>query len=313
MKKVKDLFDVAYGVNLEYNRMIPYHKGIPFVSRRSSNNGIEGYVTEIEGKKPNPPHTISVACSGSVMSSFLQEEAYYSGRDIYHLQPKCLMNKKELLFYCLVLRSNAYRYSYGRQANKTLKDLIVPDLSEIPAWVSETPMPSGLSKDQLNDQKVRRTDRHWQSFRLRDVFVIENASGGRIESMIKGDIPCVTCKATNNGIVGFMESEKQIKGNAITIATNGTPGTSYYQRDNFVSPQGDVIVLREKRGEIMNTYIGMFIATLINQEAYRFNYARKGTERMKNITIKLPVISKGKPDWQFMEDYINSLPYSKNL
>ena len=29
--------------------------------------------------------------------------------------------------------------------------------------------------------------------------------------------------------------------------------------------------------------------------------------------IKLPVTAEGKPDWQFMEDYIKSLPFSKNI
>ena len=49
-------------------------------------------------------------------------------------------------------------------------------------------------------------------------------------------------------------------------------------------------------------------------EKYRFNYGRKwGIDRMKKSLIKLPVDSDGKPDWQFMEDYIKSLPYSINL
>jgi hypothetical protein len=33
---------------------------------------------------------------------------------------------------------------------------------------------------------------------------------------------------------------------------------------------------------------------------------------MKKTKIKLPS-DDGKPDWQFMEDYIKSLPYSSNL
>ena len=29
--------------------------------------------------------------------------------------------------------------------------------------------------------------------------------------------------------------------------------------------------------------------------------------------IKLPVTPSGEPDWQFMEDYIKSLPFSRNI
>ena len=34
---------------------------------------------------------------------------------------------------------------------------------------------------------------------------------------------------------------------------------------------------------------------------------------MNKTTIMLPVDGNNHPDWQFMEDYIKSLPYSKNL
>jgi len=34
---------------------------------------------------------------------------------------------------------------------------------------------------------------------------------------------------------------------------------------------------------------------------------------MKKTKIKLPVKKDGSPDWKFMEDYIKSLPYSKNI
>ena len=65
----------------------------------------------------------------------------------------------------------------------------------------------------------------------------------------------------------------------------------------------------------MSIYIGLFIATVIeNSEGYKWNYGRQcRINDTKNIKIKLPVDSKGDPDWQFMEDYIKSLPYSSNL
>ena len=34
---------------------------------------------------------------------------------------------------------------------------------------------------------------------------------------------------------------------------------------------------------------------------------------MKKSRIKLPVTPSGEPDWKFMEDYIKSLPFSKNI
>ena len=33
----------------------------------------------------------------------------------------------------------------------------------------------------------------------------------------------------------------------------------------------------------------------------------------QKLTIKLPVTTQGLPDWEFMENYIKSLPYSASL
>ena len=64
----------------------------------------------------------------------------------------------------------------------------------------------------------------------------------------------------------------------------------------------------------MNKYIGLFFVTLIKMEKYRYNYGRKwGIARMNASKIKLPVNKAGKPDYEFMENYIKSLPFSKHI
>ncbi|MEZ0180490.1 hypothetical protein ['Camptotheca acuminata' phytoplasma] len=48
-----------------------------------------------------------------------------------------------MLIYCVYLKANKYKYSYGRKANKTFKDFLVPNLDEInkkiPHYNVETP------------------------------------------------------------------------------------------------------------------------------------------------------------------------------
>ena len=54
----------------------------------------------------------------------------------------------------------------------------------------------------------------------------------------------------------------------------------------------------------------MFIATIINKEQYRYNYGRKASQtRLKRANIKLPIKQDGQPDFEFMENYIKTLPY----
>lgn len=138
MLKVNELFDVKYGVNLELNAMQQTPDGINFVSRTAKSNGVSARVARLPGVEPIPAGTISVAGGGSVMESFLQTAPYYSGRDLYYLTSKIPLSDQEKLYYCACLRANKYRYNYGRQANRSLRDILIPSPEEIPKWVSET-------------------------------------------------------------------------------------------------------------------------------------------------------------------------------
>lgn len=127
---VEELFEVRYGVNLELVHLEQCdnndENAIFFVSRTEKNNGVSAIVKRIDELEPNPAHTLSVAGSGSVMSCFYQKLPYYSGRDLYILVPKIKYSPIEMLFYAYCLRMNKYKYNYGRQANKTIKDLLIP-------------------------------------------------------------------------------------------------------------------------------------------------------------------------------------------
>jgi hypothetical protein len=135
MKTVEELFDIKYGINLELNacEITRDKSGINFVSRTADNNGVVAKVKPIDGKIPQPAGALTCASGGSVLSAFVQTEPFYSGRDLYVLTPKNDMRLEEKLFYCHCIKMNAYRYRYGRQANKTLKDIKLPDL---PNWMS---------------------------------------------------------------------------------------------------------------------------------------------------------------------------------
>lgn len=131
--KLNELFDVKYGVNLELNSCELVDKnninGINFVARTSDNNGVVARVAKIEGIEPQKAGTLSCAAGGRVLSTFLQTRPYYSGRDLYVLTPRREMSDKEKLYWCMVIKTNAYRYNYGRQANKTLGNI------ELPKWI----------------------------------------------------------------------------------------------------------------------------------------------------------------------------------
>lgn len=125
--------------------------------------------------------------------------------------------------------------------------------------------------------------------------------------------PLIGASKYNNGYIGTYEGYKKLfKGNTLTVSSNGTVGKAFYQEDDFIAT-GDINILSLKNHKL-NKYIASFLCTIIEQESFRYNWGRKwGKERMEKSKIKLPIDSKGNPDFNFMEKYIKSLPYSNKL
>jgi len=137
--RVQDIFEVRYGHSLELNRLQPLSKeagGIPFVSRKMGDNGIAAYVAPIQGIEPTPAGELSCALSGNgVLSTFYQEQPFYTAFHVACLRPLEEMSTDELMYYCSCIWQNKFRFSYGRQANRTLKELLIPNRSSLPSWV----------------------------------------------------------------------------------------------------------------------------------------------------------------------------------
>lgn len=133
--RLDSIFDVEYGTNLELNALVKDPTGINFVSRSSRNNGVSARVKPIENLSPIPGGVLSVAAGGSVLETFVQLEPFYSGRDLLYLSPKINLSVDELLFYSVCIRANRFRYSYGRQANRTIGELSISSVESIPTWV----------------------------------------------------------------------------------------------------------------------------------------------------------------------------------
>ena len=152
----------------------------------------------------------------------------------------------------------------------------------------------------------------WHSFMLNDkLFKItgsKTTSVIELEEYGKGQFPYITTQATNNGTGGFYDYYTE-EGNVLTV-DSAVVGYCSYQPLNFsASDHVEKLIPNFP----MNKYVAMFLVTIFRLEQYRYNYGRKCSQsRMKERSIKLPT-KDGEPDWQFMEDYIKSLNYSKYI
>lgn len=314
MIRLGDLFEVKYGVNLELNRCKIARFGINFVSRTEKNNGVSATVEAIPGIEPIPAGTLTVAGGGSVLATFLQPKPFYSGRDLYYLTPLIELSTAQKLYYCTCIATNRYRFSFGRQANKTLRNLMIPTINEIPSWVQSINIEpfNGADAPAFNLPIPVLDTSNWKYFEYQDLFEIDRGTGPRQKDLSNsGTTPFITSTDSNNGLTGFTSYVPTHDGNTLGVNRNGSVAEAFYQPDAFCSTE-DVHIFTPKFE--LTPAIGMFLNALIRKEKYRFGYGRKwGIQRMKTSLIKLPVTPHGKPDWQFMENYIKTLPYSSQI
>lgn len=153
---------------------------------------------------------------------------------------------------------------------------------------------------------------NWKYFDLIQLFEISASKDELMDILtIGGKTPYVTSSDSNNGVTSYVEEEPTNKAKTITANRGGSVGYFYYQPVDFKATPVDVRILTPKFE--INTYIGIFMKTVLQLEKYRFNYSRKmGSDRLSKFRIRLPADG-DRPDWGFMEKYIKSLPYSSSL
>ena len=313
------IFNVQYGSNLALNAQkicgSNDNESVAFVSRTSQNNGISARIKPVFGNEPLPAGTLSVAVSGSVLETFLQPAPYYSGYHVYCLMPKLNLNQNEKLYYCMCIRANAFRYNYGRQANKTLKNILLPDPKDIPNWVKAFDAPDFeriKCPVNSNTEVALPPSDDWNLFYLGDLFNITGSKTTPLKLLRRlgsGDYPYVTTQAENNGVEGHYDCSTE-SGGVITV-DSAVAGFASWQPNDFSA--SDHV---EKLTPLfpINVYIALFLVTLLNADQFRYNYGRKASQtRLNKQKIWLPVTKKGEPHFSLMEKYIKSLPFSSTI
>jgi len=310
--KVNELFILHQGNGLELMHIgTSESSGINFVSRTAQNNGIVAQVDKVDNIEPFPTGYITVALGGSVLSSFVQIKPFYTAFHVMALEPKNEMTMQEKLYYCMCINENAYRYNYGRQANKTLKNIELPDI--VPEWVYASPI--SIIKTAVNKKALPPINiSTWKEFLIGNLFRLERCKNSSSGDLLDGD-DCyyLGAKKSENGVMRRVVRDESVisKGNCIVFIGNGQGSVGYtnYMNDDFIGTAD----LTAGYNERLNQYIGMFIVTLLDLERPKYSFGRKWSSRMADTTIKLPTTAQGSPDWEYMEQYIKSLPYSDKI
>lgn len=180
-----------------------------------------------------------------------------------------------------------------------------------------------------NPKSARIEIDRWKKFKLGNLFDVVLSKGDiKLDDMEEGAIPLVSSGEQNNGIVGFIDQggdgkAEIFKGNKITVDMFGN---SFYQPDDFYAVSHGRVNILEPLFELSKRK-ALFIATIIKQEQYKYSYGRAVYSTVaSNMDIILPIKENSDgspyiditkkysesgyiPDWEYMENFIKSLPY----
>lgn len=222
--------------------------------------------------------------------------------------------------------------------NKTYSDDgYVPDWEFMENYIKSLhsePITTKICGDSIPDLEIDK----WEEFRVGRIFTMLNGKGITKEEIEinSGDLPAIQSGEENNGVLGKISESYCKEMNytmtlkpCLTVARTGSAGFVSYQGEGCVVGDSAKILLLDEN--VANVYIYMFLQTMLSANRFKYDYGRKVTEsKYLEDILKLPIqrdengnpiIDADKkysddgyvPDWQFMEDYIKSLPYSDRI
>ncbi|HEC1237531.1 TPA: restriction endonuclease subunit S [Campylobacter upsaliensis] len=331
--QVKDILSIHNGKGITTEEIEENAGDFAVVQSGEENNGVLGKIDlnycKLKGYIYTEKPCLTVARSGSAGFVSFQKDGCVVGDSAKILLLPDEVAKTEIyLFLHSILTANRFKYDYGRKVteNKYMSDYIdlpaitkghkkKPDFEFMENYIKSLHYKPLTTKNRPENALALDTNK-WGEFSLNSLFEVVLSKGDiKIDEVESGLIPLVSSGETNNGVVGYIDSRGDgkaeiFKGNTITIDMFCN---AFYQKDDFYAvSHGRVNILKPKF--ILNQYIAIFIITLIHQNKYRYSYGRAlYSDEAKKMTIKLPINHKGELDFDFMENYIKSLPYGDRV
>lgn len=331
--KISKLFEDFTGKDLIIGEI--EQGSIPIASNSVDNNNIVAYTKIIPNRKLfDHKISISIADRGKFWAFIQPKDFYISTRAkaLVCKNPQITIN--QLAFITTIINRESFKFCYGRNCCDNLPSIqiklpiqhkidgsvLIDDTHEysnegyIPDWQFMEDYIKGLhykalttknKKNKVPDLNVQK----WCEFSLKELFG-DCERGVRIttDDRLEGNIPFCTAGEFNEGVSEFIGNpEAKTYNNALSIDMFGN---CFYHGYDFKCDDNILVITNEH----INKYVGIFISQIISIDNYRNNYGRQYRKKdyLKH-KIKLPVDTKGNPDWQFMEDYIKALPYGDRI
>ena len=324
-----DIFKIKNSKSIDRNKLQQGDGKIPYITQTGLNGGIAKFVCNQGVEKLNSGNVITVCIDTHEV--FYQPCNYYSTQNVMRLECSQLNNYKAVFVVVILRQILEQRFNYSYKS--TLKRI---SKLEIPFPVTSTGNPDwDMMEIYIKDQMVRIkqqekeelkkkiekleacilpkpnipmptiTGKATANFPLGQVFpTITRGIQISKRNRKPGTLPYISASLLNHGEVDFVfVDEKYIYKDCLTVPFIGGENCTFYHDGEFV-PSANVIILKNEK---LDKFMYIFLIGIINIIMTRFNYGYVASlERLQKQTIPLPITPDGKPDWEFMSDYIKT-------
>lgn len=319
--RIDEVFNITRG-----RRLIKLNQqdgDVAYISSTKFNNGVANYISPPEYMKIYN-NCITIANSGSVGSTFYHDYDFVASDHVTVLSLKNkTLNKKIAMYLITILEKIGENYFFNREMSdkRIVKDYIkLPvDNNENINWefiesFIDNLIPS-IKWSKIEQKTIEvNVPNNCMLFPITDIFNIRSVNK-RItkKSLIEGEYLYITTSNKNFGFSGYHNQYGE-NGNVFTI-DSATDGKCFFQKHKFIgSDHVEILEIKEEYFNNLNPFTAMYLQTILNFYLDKYEYSRKRAQsRIEKESLYLPVDNNNKIDWNAMENYIKSLPYSKYI
>lgn len=326
---LSEVFEIKSLKHIDKNKLKNGDGNIPYVSQSKLNNGILKFVCDHGIEKLNLGNCISIGMNTQVVR--YQEKDFYSSEHMICIRNNYL-NKYIACFICPILENilqQKFNYSYMALARRISKLEISlpatpygnPDWNMMEAYIKDQMVRIKQQEKKELKKKIEELEtrvlpkpniprltiagKATADFPLGQVFpTITRGIQISKRNRKPGTLPYISASLLNHGEADFVSVDKKyIYKDCLTVPFIGGENCTFYHDGEFV-PSASVAVLKN---ENFDKYIYVFLIGILNVIMRKYSFGYKASlERLQKQTIPLPITSDGKPDWEFMSDYIKT-------
>ena len=286
---------------------------IPLLTAGKENQGVASYISNTSSVYTD---AITVDMFGN---SFFHKGDYTGDDNIYFFINDKISDNAKLFIAAILNTNNSKIYAYKEQFRQPQADVLsvllpaTPDGQ--PDWdYMESYMKAVMEESEKSLENLKKADdtkhlidvRGWGEFDVIKFFTVLSGRAKLSNADIDdGDTPVYSSNSTNGGIFGYTTKSPDYEVNDENpfYITFGDHTKAVNIADKSFCVMDNVKVLTSN---ISNYNVLHFIITSWLRNVPDLGYARHWSKAEK-AKIWLPITSTGKPDWQYMEDYMRNI------